>query len=218
MQVASGKRQVVGFFVVVVLMLILMVGCARTPQVLKIGLVAPFEGQERDLGYDGIYAARLAVRAFNQAQPDTGVKLALVALDDSSEPDTAAGNSLALAADPAIIAVIGIGGEETRLATAENLADASIPFIHTGVIPFGTTDPASYPEDFKQAYAGVTPFDEEAGELAGSVYDAFQLIQLGIKTLEEENQKITAESMAEFLKSAKIKGITGKEVYQANSQ
>lgn len=167
------------------------------------------------MGYDGIYAARLAVREFNRAQPRDGAKLALVALDDSSNPDTAAGNAKALAADPAVIAVVGIGGELTRLATAENLAPESIPFIHTGVLPFETADPTSYPADFKQAYADVTPFDEEAGELAGSVYDAFRLILEGIKTLEEENRAITAESMAEFLKSAKIKGITGKNVFQA---
>ena len=218
---ASGKWRVVSSTIckgLIALISFILIGCTQTPEVVKVGLVAPFEGQEREMGYDGIYAARLAVREFNQSQPVDGIKLALVALDDSSEVETAAGNSLALAADPSIIAVVGIGGEETRLITAENLAEASIPFIHTGVTPFGTTDPATYPAEFKQAYAEVTPFDEEAGELAGSVYDAFQLIQLGIKMLEEENRQITAESMAEFLKSAKIKGITGKEVYQAKSQ
>ena len=36
--------------------------------------------------------------------------------------------------------------------------------------------------------------------------------------LEEEKRPITAESMAEFLKSAKIKGITGKEIFLAGSK
>lgn len=190
-------------------------GCSRTPQVVKVGLVAPFEGEQRELGYDGIYAARLAVREFNANQDDNGVKLSLVALDDSSEAKLAAGNAQALAIDPAIVAIVGMGGNETRLATAENIAESSISFIHIGVPPFETTDPADYPADFRQAYAEVTPFDEEAGEWAGSVYEAFELIIFSIQALEKENQPITAESMAEILKSAKIKGVTGKEIFQS---
>ena len=155
---ASGKWHVI------IVILFFLSGCTTTPHVVKVGLVAPFEGEEREMGYDGIYAARLAVREFNQAQPVNGIKLALVALDDGSEADTAAGNAQALAADPAIIAVVGIGREETRLITAKHLADGHIPFIHTGVPPFEATDPATYPASFKQAYADVTPFDEEAGE------------------------------------------------------
>jgi ABC-type branched-subunit amino acid transport system substrate-binding protein len=193
--------------IVAVMMLILLVGCTRSPQVVKIGLVAPFEGENREMGYDGIYAARLAVREFNANPTKSGVKLALVALDDSGEADTAAGNGRALAADPSIIAVVGIGDERTRLATAESLTQAGISFVHTGVFPFEPTDPANYSTEFRQAYAEVTPFDEEAGELAGSVYDAFQLIIAGVEGLEQENRPITAESMAQILKSAKIKQV-----------
>ena len=194
---------------------IFLLGCSQSPEVVKIGLVAPFEGQEREMGYDGIYAARLAVREFNAHQANNGVKLSLVALDDSSEVDIAIRNAQALAADPAIIAVVGIGNEETRLATAESLAQTSIPFIHSGVLPFESTDPAEYPADFSQAYAEVTPFDEEAGEWAGSVYEAFELIIFSIDRLEQENRPISAESVAEILKSAKIKGLTGKEIFIA---
>lgn len=40
----------------------LAAGCASVDPVVKIGLVAPFEGRHRAIGYDAIYSARLAVR------------------------------------------------------------------------------------------------------------------------------------------------------------
>lgn len=197
-------------------LLLVLSGCQSvTPQVAKVALVAPFEGEQRELGYDGIYAARLAVREFNSAQQTAGsdLRLALVALDDGGDADTAAGNGQALAADPAIIAVVGMGNDQTRLATSENLSSTSIVFIHSGVFPFEATDPAQLPADFKDRYAVTTPFDEVAGEQAGSVYEAFELITFAIREIEAENRSVSAESVAEILKSAKIKGITGKSIF-----
>lgn len=197
-------------------LLLVCFGCQpATPQVVKIGLVAPFEGEQRETGYDGIYAARLAVREFNQVlnANNSLYRVALVALDDSGNIDIAAGNAQALAIDPAIVAVVGMGRDSTKLIMAENLARTSIPYLHTGVIPFESTDPATLPADFKQRYEEVTPFDEVAGSEAGPVYDAFQLIWAGIETLEEENRPISAESLAEILNSVKITSITGRPIY-----
>ena len=39
--------------------------CASTQPVIKIGLVAPFEGRFRAIGYEAVYAARLAIREIN---------------------------------------------------------------------------------------------------------------------------------------------------------
>ena len=52
------------FFLCVPLLLLLL-GCASVRPVIKIGLVAPFEGRDRAIGYDAVYAARLAVRQAN---------------------------------------------------------------------------------------------------------------------------------------------------------
>ncbi|MEM7801620.1 MAG: hypothetical protein AAF633_20660, partial [Chloroflexota bacterium] len=68
--------------------------CTTSPTVLKIGLVAPFEGADRAIGYDSIYAARLAVREFNsQNAEDHHVKLALVALDNGGLEELAIDSS-----------------------------------------------------------------------------------------------------------------------------
>ncbi|MEM8862794.1 MAG: ABC transporter substrate-binding protein [Chloroflexota bacterium] len=193
------------------LLAFLLAGCRQTPQVVKIGMMAPFEGQSREIGYDGIYAARLAVREFNENN-DT-IKLALVALDDGGRSDIALSNMEALANDPAIIAVVGLGSETLSLTTAKNFEEVGIPYISIGVLPFEVVDPANYPLEFTAAYEAVTPFDEVASEYAGSVYDAFNLIGSAISELERNQQAISAESMAENLKSVKIQGITGKEVF-----
>ncbi len=53
----------------------------------KIGLSAPFEGLYRDLGYEVLYATRLAVRERNAAGGVAGRYLVeLVALNDFNEP------------------------------------------------------------------------------------------------------------------------------------
>ena len=44
----------------IVLLLFLSACAASTQPVVKIGLVAPFEGRYRQIGYEAIYAARLA--------------------------------------------------------------------------------------------------------------------------------------------------------------
>lgn len=212
-QVAGGQHSSLCtvIWVLMVLMVLTLVGCQRSPEVIKVGLMAPFEGESRKIGYDGIYAARLAVREFNAEHND--LKLALVALDDSGRLDIAQANSEALAADPALVAVVGMGADEISLISAENFAQAGIPYLHIGVSPFDTVDPALYPAEFRSDYEAVTPFDEVAEEYAGSVYDAFRLLEHAIIQLKRNGDDVSAESVAEILKSVKIQGITGKEIF-----
>jgi ABC-type branched-subunit amino acid transport system substrate-binding protein len=63
------------------LLAFVLTSCERARPVVKIGLVAPFEGRERAVGYDAVYAARLAVREVSASQDEYDVEL--VALDDS---------------------------------------------------------------------------------------------------------------------------------------
>jgi ABC-type branched-subunit amino acid transport system substrate-binding protein len=75
--------------------------------VIKIGLVAPFEGRYRSIGYEAIYAARLAIREINGQGGINGYRIELVALDDRGEPDQAIVAARKLTIDPQVIAVIG---------------------------------------------------------------------------------------------------------------
>ena len=163
-------------FLILPLLLLLLFGCTRTPPVVKIGLVGPFEGRERAIGYDVIYSARLAVRELNEAGGVNGYRVALVALDDGGDVELARETAVSLTLDPAIIAVVGHWQPETTAVAAPIYAAAGIPFVPMGKRPFGPADPATLPNDFLAAYAAVTPFDETAGPYAATTYDAFQLL------------------------------------------
>jgi branched-chain amino acid transport system substrate-binding protein len=121
-------------------LLLLLVACVpRLPPIVKIGLIAPFEGRYRYQGYDAVYAARLAVREINAAGGAGGQRLELVAYDDRGDPELARVAARNLAVDPAVVAVIGDYRQESTAAAAEVLADAGLPLIAIGAwMPPGT--------------------------------------------------------------------------------
>jgi len=82
--------------------------CAGSlPSTVKIGLSAPFEGSDRDLGYEVLHAVRLAVRQRNEAGGAGGYLVELVALNDFNEGTEAAVQARKMAADPGVLAVVG---------------------------------------------------------------------------------------------------------------
>ena len=98
---------------------------------IKIGLVAPFEGRYRDVGYEVIYAVRLAVREANARGGVAGHVVELTALDDSGDPAMAAEQALKLTTDPRVVGVIGHWLEETTVAAAPVYAEAGLPLLAT---------------------------------------------------------------------------------------
>ncbi len=117
------------------------------PPVLKIGLVAPFEGRYRQIGYDAVYAARLAVREINDAGGVNGYALALVAFDDGGTADGAEAAAQALLVDEQVIAVIGHFRQESSAAAAPRYTAQGMPFLVIGaqVAPAPTTRQLSPP-------------------------------------------------------------------------
>jgi len=87
----------------------------------KIGLSAPFEGRYRDLGYEVLYAVRLAVRERNRAGGIDGRYLVeLVALNDFGEPAEAVWQAREMAADAGVLGVLGgWSAESAQVAAAE---------------------------------------------------------------------------------------------------
>jgi ABC-type branched-subunit amino acid transport system substrate-binding protein len=111
-----------------------------TRPVVKIGLVAPFEGRYRDVGYEVIYAVRLAVREANAAGGVAGYTIELTALDDSGDPSQAVEQANKMAADPAILGVIGHWLDATTYAAAPVYATEGLPLLGTTLtdLPPGT--------------------------------------------------------------------------------
>ncbi len=112
----------------------LLVGCfpPRVPSVVKVGLVAPFEGRHRAVGYDAVYAARLAIREIDGAGGIGDWRLELVAYDDRGDPELAARIAENLVIDPDVLIVIGHYRPETIAAAAPIYAAAELSFIVLG--------------------------------------------------------------------------------------
>ncbi len=73
-----------------------------TRPVLKIALVAPFEGRYRDVGYEVTFAYRLAIREVNRAGGVGGYSIEMLSLDDSGDPDMAREQARKIIADPQV--------------------------------------------------------------------------------------------------------------------
>jgi branched-chain amino acid transport system substrate-binding protein len=136
----------------------------------KVGLVAPFEGRYRYVGYDVIYAVRLALREANAAGGVGGYSVELVAYDDAADPAMAVQQARKLAVDPDVVAAIGHFREETTAVALSAYAEAGMPLVAPGVL-----DPALTRGDAQGP--GVYRLGPVADALAHALLD--RLDQLG---------------------------------------
>ncbi len=109
---------------------LLLAGCIRTtPRTVKIGLVAPFEGRYREIGYQVIPAARLAIREWAARAGANEVAIELVAYDDMGDPALAVEQAQRLAVDPDVVMVIGHWRDETTQAALPVYEQVGVPLI-----------------------------------------------------------------------------------------
>ena len=94
----------------VVVTLLLLSACSMPRNVLpvvKIGLVASFEGPQRTMAYDTLLAVKLAIEHHNDISRANGPLVELVALNDDGQSEDSKQQALQMVADPAILGVIG---------------------------------------------------------------------------------------------------------------
>lgn len=87
------------------LLLAALAGCGPREPVVKVGFVAPLTGDQAAHGEDMRRGAALAIAQAGEVLP--GVRVELVALDDQRNPAQAVAMAKKLAADPAVLAVVG---------------------------------------------------------------------------------------------------------------
>lgn len=184
-------------------------GCNSVAPVVKIGLVGPFEGRHRDIGYDVIYSARLAIREVNNSGGIGKYRVSLVALDDFGDPEMAPQMAAALVADDDIVAVLGHWLPETTNSAAPVYDRGKVPFVATETSDFQLADPSMLPIEFQQRYANVTPFDEVAGPHAGGAYDAINAIIAAIRLAEDSEGEVNRDSVGRALQGLSYDGMTG---------
>ncbi len=107
----------------------LLAGCknVRTPEVVKIGLIAPFEGPSRPLGYDTLYAVKLRINQWNESGATP--KIELVALNDNGDAGLASQLPAQLAQDPDIRLILGPPQGHTAMTALPALEETGIPTI-----------------------------------------------------------------------------------------
>jgi branched-chain amino acid transport system substrate-binding protein len=115
-----------------VLCLLCLAGCAlpgTTRPVLKLGLVAPFEGWYRLRGYDALWGVRLAIQEVNDRGGSAGHLVELVVLDDHLDPRWAVQRAQELVADPAVMGVVGCLSPSTASAARGVYSAAALPLV-----------------------------------------------------------------------------------------
>lgn len=95
----------------------------------KIGLVAPFEGLYRPLGYQVLSAVKLALKERNESAGVNGYMVELVALNDGQDPAVAVQRAREMAIDPDIVGVIGHFDDETTLAALSTYDQAGLALV-----------------------------------------------------------------------------------------
>ncbi len=128
--------------------LLALAGCSlpgSTRPVVKIGLVAPFEGLYRAVGYDALYAVKLAVRQRNEAGGVGGYMVELVALNDGNDPTEAALQAREMAVDPAVVGVVGHFSAEATMAALAGYRQAGLALVVPGD---GGSVSSAYPDVF----------------------------------------------------------------------
>ena len=86
---------------------LLLCACSAPPSTYKIALVAPFEGRQRQVGYDAFPALRMAVREQITANKNAATQITFVAYNDNADPEFAARVAHNVVIDPAVLVVIG---------------------------------------------------------------------------------------------------------------
>ncbi len=138
-------------------------GLGSTRPVVKIGLVAPFEGLHRHLGYDVLYAVKLAVQERNAVGGVSGYMVELVALDDSNDPAQSPLQARKMIVDADVMGIIGHFSDQAALAALDEYHRAGLALI-TPVAADAVTE-RGYPEIFR-LYARNDLLGKEAARYA----------------------------------------------------
>ena len=130
----DAKKIIIGVWRAIPLLVfaIFLGACAvmRTPEHTRIALFAPFEGRYREIGYNALYAARLALADTDNETVD------LLAVDSGGTE--VVNHAKALAQDPLVMAAIVLGYDGTAPDALEAFGDIPVLIVGDwGATPIG---------------------------------------------------------------------------------
>lgn len=196
---------------------LLTAGCwsVTTTHAVKIGLIAPFEGAHRELGYAVLAAVQMAIRERNAVGGIAGRPIELVALNDEMDPGMSALQMDKLALDPAVVGVIGPWSPATARAALPAAGRCNLPVVLTalfaGDLPPNAVMLAPSPADLAQAAKDRFQFTSDSnvtvvlvvddGELKGQMREAFA--ELGWPAVGERE--------VDFVSAGEVMAVVGME-------
>lgn len=203
-----GARRWVRAWHTMPLLLLILTACAvtHTPPLSRIALLAPFEGRYREIGYDALYAARLALAESGRANID------LLAVDDGGTARIALDRAHALADDPLVKAVILLGYDVITPEVQSALSDVPALIVgHWGAQPisdnvFMLSNPAIADELTIPPNISVTDAAREPHPLVGSEIFALN----GFRQLTSDLEGVT------ILSSGVLPGAEFSERYRSS--
>lgn len=102
-----------------------LTACAsfRAPEPRQVALLAPFEGRYRDVGYEALYAARLALAEIGDPH------LTLLAVDDGGTLTSAGERAQALAQDSQVLVALVLGDDAAHAETQISFGDVPVLIV-----------------------------------------------------------------------------------------
>jgi ABC-type branched-subunit amino acid transport system substrate-binding protein len=119
----SFKKKTLWFFTFILAITIVGCGSTKTEKLMRVALLAPFEGRYREVGYNAYYAVKLAFQDYGQADVE------LIAVEDGGSVESATDRARALAIDPSVKAVIALGYAATDAETQQAFGDLPVVII-----------------------------------------------------------------------------------------
>jgi branched-chain amino acid transport system substrate-binding protein len=107
----------------------LALGSAGAQQVIKIASLTPLSGGQSDLGIQIKNGAQLAVNEYSARFKALGFQLQLVGYDDQADPTTGTANARKIAADNAILAVVGTLNSGVAIPSSAALAPSHVAMV-----------------------------------------------------------------------------------------
>lgn len=163
-------------------------GASAAPKVAKIGFIAPLSGGLSALGLGMRNSVQLAVDQANEAGAVPGWTLELVAMDDEAKPDVGANAATSLAADEAVVGVVGTlnsGVAQSVIPILDSAKIVQISPANTNPTLTQGADPAS-PKRPNANYFRTATTDSVQGPVA-----AQYLLDTGIKKVATVHNKGT---------------------------
>jgi ABC-type branched-subunit amino acid transport system substrate-binding protein len=156
-------------------------GCAfpgSTKPVIKIGLIAPFEGEQRPNGYQRLYGVKLALQEVNLSGGIAGYKIELVALNDFADKTETILQAQELVLDSGVRAVIGHQDPVLFKVAAPIYKAAQLAAINPGQFTDFSDLPLTFISDF-EALSGSAP-DTQAKQTYLATYRLLQAVEKAV--------------------------------------